>query len=220
MSKLRVSFFCVILMVFFGCAGPPKKIYPVGTPPNEVIYDTASEQIGKASFYYGRWIGHITANGEIYRASDITAAHKTLPFHTRVRVTNLRNGKSVIVRINNRGPYVKGRILDLSLVAAQKIEMTAQGVATVKMEVLRAVPELTKPNLKRSPGMAPVKLPPVTKPETASTPTMASKPAATTPSKKPAPKKTISKKTSKSKNKPVPKTKVSPKKKTKPKAAS
>lgn len=92
---------------------------------------------GKASYYYGRWIGRKTANGEIYRRHDVTAAHKTLPFNTKVRVTNLRNGKSVIVRINNRGPYIKGRILDLSLVAAQKIGMTKAGVVPVKAEVLQ-----------------------------------------------------------------------------------
>lgn len=92
---------------------------------------------GKASYYYGKWIGRKTANGEIYRRHDVTAAHKTLPFNTKVRVTNLRNGKSVIVRINNRGPYIKGRILDLSLVAAQKIGMTKAGVVPVKAEVLQ-----------------------------------------------------------------------------------
>lgn len=91
---------------------------------------------GKASYYYGRWIGRKTANGEIYRANDVTAAHKTLPFNTRVRVTNLRNNKSVTVRINNRGPYIKGRIIDLSIAAARQIEMTKAGVVHVKVEVL------------------------------------------------------------------------------------
>jgi len=91
---------------------------------------------GKASYYYGKWIGRKTANGEIYRRHDITAAHKTLPFNTRVRVTNLRNSRSVIVRINNRGPFVKGRILDLSLAAAQQIGMTKAGVVPVKAEIL------------------------------------------------------------------------------------
>ncbi|MFM8718811.1 MAG: septal ring lytic transglycosylase RlpA family protein, partial [Chthoniobacterales bacterium] len=99
-------------------------------------------------YYYGRWIGHITANGEYYKATDVTAAHKTLPFNTMVRVTNLKNGKSVIVRINNRGPYVKGRILDLSLVAAQTIEMTTAGVVPVKAEILRKIPVVAKPNRK------------------------------------------------------------------------
>jgi rare lipoprotein A len=99
-----------------------------------------------SAYYFGRWIGRKTANGEIYRAADVTAAHKTLPFHTMVRVTNLKNGKSVIVRINNRGPYVKGRIIDLSLVAAQRIEMTKAGVVPVLVEVLRKIEVLPKPN--------------------------------------------------------------------------
>ncbi len=102
---------------------------PVEAKPTKVLH-------GKASYYYGRWIGRKTANGEIYRAHDVTAAHKTLPFNTRVRVTNLRNNKSVVVRINNRGPYIKGRIIDLSIAAAQQIEMTKAGVVPVKVEVL------------------------------------------------------------------------------------
>jgi rare lipoprotein A len=91
---------------------------------------------GTASYYHGKWIGRKTANGEIYKKDDITAAHKTLPFNTMARVTNLRNGKEVVVRINNRGPYVKGRIIDLSLAAAEKISMTKAGVVPVKVEIL------------------------------------------------------------------------------------
>lgn len=91
---------------------------------------------GKASYYYGKWIGRKTANGEIYRRGDMTAAHKSLPFGTTVRVLNLRNGKAVVVRINNRGPYVRGRIIDLSLAAAEKLGMTKAGVVRVKVEVL------------------------------------------------------------------------------------
>lgn len=102
---------------------------PVEAKPTKVLY-------GKASYYYGRWIGRKTANGEIYRASDVTAAHKTLPFNTRVRVTNLKNNKTVVVRINNRGPYIKGRIIDLSLAAAKQIQMTKAGVVPVKVEIL------------------------------------------------------------------------------------
>jgi rare lipoprotein A len=115
-----------------------------------VVYDAVPVSVlyGKASYYYGRWIGRLTANGETYRASDVTAAHKTLPFNTMVRVTNLKNGKSVIVRINNRGPYIKGRILDLSLVAAQTIEMTKAGVVPVKAEILRKIPVVSQPNRK------------------------------------------------------------------------
>ena len=94
-------------------------------------------QTGTASFYGGKWHGRKTANGEIFDTYKLTAAHKTLPFGTRVRVTNLSNGKSVVVRINNRGPYSKGRIIDLSQAAFSKIENMSKGVTKVKLEVAK-----------------------------------------------------------------------------------
>jgi len=118
---------------------------------DEKVYETVDVLKGKASYYYGRWIGRLTANGETYRASDVTAAHKTLPFNTMVRVTNLRNDKSVIVRINNRGPYIKGRILDLSLEAAKAIEMTKAGVVPVRAEVLQEIEAVEEPNAEVEP---------------------------------------------------------------------
>lgn len=133
-----------------GCATKAPALIPIGPPKDEKIFVTQSTQTGKASYYYGRWIGRKTANGEIYRAGDVTAAHKSLPFNTMVRVTNLRNGRQVVVRINNRGPYVRGRILDLSLEAAKRIEMTKAGVVPVRMEVLKEVPVMRKPNLRLS----------------------------------------------------------------------
>lgn len=138
---------CVFLFLS-GCA--TKKGLIVEPDKPDEIYDAkpVSVEYGKASYYYGRWIGRKTANGEIYRATDVTAAHKKLPFNTMVRVTNLRNGKSVIVRINNRGPYIKGRIIDMSLVAAQRIDMTKAGVVPVRVEVLRRIEVVPKPNLR------------------------------------------------------------------------
>lgn len=142
-----------VLLMFSGCAGRKGLIIEPGRP--DVVYDAKPVSVlqGRASYYYGRWIGRLTANGEIYRANDVTAAHKSLPFHTMVRVTNLKNGKSVIVRINNRGPYVKGRILDLSLAAARQIDMTQAGVVPVRAEVLRKIPVVTKSNQKISPDV-------------------------------------------------------------------
>jgi rare lipoprotein A len=137
-----------LILALSGCASK-KGFVRVPEKPQD-IYDTKPAAVlhGKASYYYGRWIGRLTANGEIYRAGDVTAAHKTLPFNTMVRVTNLKNGKSVIVRINNRGPYIKGRILDLSLVAAQRIEMTKAGVVPVRAEILRKIEVIPKPNVR------------------------------------------------------------------------
>ncbi len=96
-----------------------------------------SAQNGKASYYADKFHGRTTASGEKYDKNKMTAAHKKLPFGTRVRVTNKGNGKSVIVRINDRGPFVKGRIIDLSRAAATKVDMIRAGVVDVKMEVLR-----------------------------------------------------------------------------------
>jgi rare lipoprotein A len=89
----------------------------------------------QASFYTDE--GSRTASGEIFHTSDFTAAHKTLPFNTKVRVTNVSNGKSVVVRINDRGPFVSGRCLDLTPAAFNTISSESAGVATVRYEVLQ-----------------------------------------------------------------------------------
>jgi rare lipoprotein A (peptidoglycan hydrolase) len=93
-------------------------------------------QSGMASWYGGNFNGRKTANGEIYNMNEMTAAHKTLPFGTLVRVTNTRNGDSVDVRINDRGPFVGGRVIDLSRAAANDIGMAGSGVAPVKLTIL------------------------------------------------------------------------------------
>lgn len=88
---------------------------------------------GMASYYKS---GRRTANGERFNPHGLTAAHRTLPFGTLVRVTNLRNNKSVVVRINDRGPFAHGRVIDLSLGAAKAVGLVASGVARVKFEVI------------------------------------------------------------------------------------
>lgn len=92
---------------------------------------------GKASFYSDNLSGSKTANGERYKPSELTAAHKKLPFGTKVKVTNLNNGKTVTVRINDRGPFVAGRIIDLSKAAAKEIGMVQAGVVKVKIRYKR-----------------------------------------------------------------------------------
>ena len=92
---------------------------------------------GVASFYGGKFQGKRTASGEIFNANAMTAAHRTLPFGTQIMVTNLRNGRSVVVRVNDRGPHVKGRIIDLSKAAAKKIGIGRAGTARVRLEVLK-----------------------------------------------------------------------------------
>ncbi|MAP71199.1 MAG: hypothetical protein CMF81_04925 [Candidatus Marinimicrobia bacterium] len=91
---------------------------------------------GVSSFYAKDFHGKLTANGEVYDMYGLTAAHKTLPLNTIVRVTNLENNKSLILRINDRGPYVKGRILDCSYGAALKLGFVSQGTTKVKIEVI------------------------------------------------------------------------------------
>lgn len=89
---------------------------------------------GLASYYADRFDGRKTASGEIFRNTKMTAAHKKLPFGTMLKVTNLKNGKTVIVRVNDRGPYAHGRIIDLSKAAAGKIGMIEDGLAEVRIE--------------------------------------------------------------------------------------
>lgn len=93
---------------------------------------------GVASYYGRRFHGRRTANGERFDMSALTAAHKTLPFGSRVRVTNLANGRSVVVRINDRGPFSRGRHIDLSRRAAEEIGMISAGHARVQMELLES----------------------------------------------------------------------------------
>ncbi|MEZ4705139.1 MAG: septal ring lytic transglycosylase RlpA family protein [Bdellovibrionota bacterium] len=90
---------------------------------------------GYASWYGGKFHGRKTASGEIYDQYKLTAAHKTLPFDTWVRVTNVDNGMSVVVKVNDRGPFVRGRIIDLSRRAAEKIDMVGTGTARVRLTV-------------------------------------------------------------------------------------
>ncbi len=96
-----------------------------------------AKQKGKASYYADTFEGRKTANGEIFRQNKFTAAHKSLPFGTWVKVVNLDNKKAVIVRINDRGPFVKGRIIDLSKAAAKEIGNTNKGVFSVFVQVYR-----------------------------------------------------------------------------------
>jgi rare lipoprotein A len=95
---------------------------------------TTGESYGLASFYSQ---GRRTASGEKFDPHDLTAAHRTLPFGTRIRVTNLTTGQAVTVRVNDRGPFVRGRALDVSSSAAKVLGMTRQGVAKVKLDVVQ-----------------------------------------------------------------------------------
>ena len=119
------------------------------------------DETGIASWYGPTFYGHHTANGEMYDGNALTAAHKTLPMPVNVRVTNLENGKSLVVRVNDRGPYARGRIIDLSKRAAELLDVVETGTARVRVTYLGradingAPPELTPPAIANALPAAP-----------------------------------------------------------------
>ena len=126
-SKYKIIFVGIISLAFlFSCSVKKKS-----ETPNKIY------QKGEASWYGPGFNGKKTASGETFNMYKLTAAHKKLPFGTKVKVTNLQNGKSVIVIINDRGPFVKGRIIDLSKKAAQQIGLIQAGHAPVSIVILK-----------------------------------------------------------------------------------
>jgi rare lipoprotein A len=114
----------------------PAPVTPTPTPKSSPAPTPKYYEEGIASYYGGKWIGRLTANGETYKAGDITAAHKTLPFNTVVKVVDVDTGKEVVVRINNRGPFVAGRVIDLSEKAAEILGIKEKGLANVKLYIV------------------------------------------------------------------------------------
>lgn len=157
-KRFAVPFFLCAAIAAAGCAG--KRPVAASTPPPLLPSATAPEpekaertarrgpdstdqpvlsgytEEGNASWYGAPFHGRRASNGEIYDMNKLTAAHRTMAFNTMVRVTNLTNGKSVVVRITDRGPFVDNRIIDLSRAAAQQIESIGPGVVPVRLEVL------------------------------------------------------------------------------------
>ena len=120
-----------------GCARTtPRPASVIREVPSRPSGNVVATYEGKASWYGREQQGQLTANGERFNMHDLTAAHRTLHMNTHVRVTNLRNGRQVIVRINDRGPYGRGRIIDVSQAAAERLGMLDAGVVPVRLEVL------------------------------------------------------------------------------------
>jgi len=113
---------------------------PPGAAPAIVEPVTVPYQVGNASWYGGMFHGRPTASGEVYDMFDFTAAHRELPLGTFVKVTNLKNMKAIVVRINDRGPVTPGRIIDLSYKAAHLLGMKEKGVQKVRIDVMEAAP--------------------------------------------------------------------------------
>tara|TARA_B110000014_G_scaffold58804_1_gene39705 strand:+ start:211 stop:681 length:471 start_codon:yes stop_codon:yes gene_type:complete len=145
MNKFYIAF---ILLFMFACTASPryhaggqsilnKETKKQSKGNSRSNFNTNKKKYTGVSSWYGpQFHGNLTANGEVYDMYGITAAHKEFPLNTVARVTNLDNDKSIILRINDRGPYVDGRILDCSYGAALKLEFADQGTANVKIEII------------------------------------------------------------------------------------
>jgi len=129
---LTAIVFCAVLAT--GCATTG------GRPARPEL--TARIETGMASYYGRKFHGRRTASGERFDMTAMTAAHPSLPFGTRVRVTNLTNGRAVVLRINDRGPFKRGRIIDVSRAAAKELAMIGPGTAKVRVEVVEAVADV------------------------------------------------------------------------------
>jgi rare lipoprotein A len=127
-KRFRSALILACLLISVGLSACSRKVSP-GTP--------SRFQTGKASWYGQKFHKKKTASGERFDMQKLTAAHRTLPFNTMVRVENLKNGRKVDVRINDRGPFIEGRIIDLSRKAAEKLDMIRDGVVRVRIEILR-----------------------------------------------------------------------------------
>jgi rare lipoprotein A len=131
-------------LLLSGCAHKRRaKIAPPRAPRNTAPAVIGKVETGMASWYGHPYHGRQAADGETYDMETLVAAHRTLPFQTWVRVFNLQNNKSIDVRIIDRGPFINGRIIDLSHAAAQAIDMIGPGVAKVRVEVIRAPQTIT-----------------------------------------------------------------------------
>jgi rare lipoprotein A len=125
MRGYRPLLLLLALALFLGCAGP--RSFASGG---------FSSETGMASYYGHEFHGRETASGRTYRKNEMTAAHRTLPFGTKVRVTNLETGRTVVVTVTDRGPYRRERVIDLSKRAARKLGILRAGVARVRLDVV------------------------------------------------------------------------------------
>ena len=127
---IAIAFFKVVDSIWVTIAGHSENNHQ-----NNVAIPDNAYQVGMCSYYADKFHGRMTANGEIFDMHALTAAHKKLPFGTVIEVTNLNNGRRVTVRVNDRGPFAKERVLDLSYVAARKIGIIRTGVAKVAIVI-------------------------------------------------------------------------------------
>jgi rare lipoprotein A len=146
--ELKVSLPALLTMVFFlvtACAPGRRVVYERrALPPEKREIKKGEVQYGVASWYGADFHGKQTSSGEVYDMYQLTCAHQTLPLGTMVMVTNLENGRSLELKVNDRGPFVKERIIDVSYAAAQMLGMWEKGTAPVKVEIIGSAPELVQ----------------------------------------------------------------------------
>ncbi len=147
-ARIHSLFVLAVALTVAGCARRPAPRTPGEIPPPAV--GTGESETGLASWYGDPYHGRRAASGEIFDKTKFTAAHRTLPFNTWVRVTNLENRSFTTVRINDRGPFIEGRIIDLSQAAAQALDMMAAGTALVRLDIIQK-PE-GRPGMTDTPG--------------------------------------------------------------------
>lgn len=121
----------LFLLLVCGCSTSPRYTKPV------IIFPAGYVQKGIASYYAGEFHGRKTSSGEIFDMNGLTCAHRMLPLGTIIRVVNLENGRSIVLRVNDRGPFKRGRILDVSREGARRLGFLEKGTALVSIEVLR-----------------------------------------------------------------------------------
>jgi rare lipoprotein A (peptidoglycan hydrolase) len=148
MRNIVCAVYTSILVLLIGCASTPRfvehsehsGVSKAPTRTESHIQQSSGKVLltleGVASYYAHDFHGKQTSNGETYDMNGLTAAHRTFPFGTKVRVTNLENNKMVVVRVNDRGPFKEGRIMDLSMGAAKEIDLFRNGTARVRLEVI------------------------------------------------------------------------------------
>jgi rare lipoprotein A len=134
-KKYRIVLLALMAVLVSACSTTRESTdwHDISSYPQHEVLEIEE---GIASYYHNKFHGRLTANGERYNKRELTAAHLEYPFGTYVRVTSVDSGNSVIVRINDRGPHIRSRIIDLSRAAAEELDMIHDGLATVRVEVL------------------------------------------------------------------------------------